>query len=41
MHQPQQGLSKRDRSAMGWFFGFKLHLLSNRQGQIMAFRMTD
>ena len=23
-----QGLAKRGRSTMGWFFGFKLHLLS-------------
>lgn len=25
---------------MGWFFGFKLHLLSNHQGQIMALKIT-
>ena len=25
---------------MGWFFGFKLHLLINHKGQIMAFRIT-
>ena len=26
---------------MGWFFGFKLHLLINHEGQIMAFKITD
>ena len=36
-----QGLAKRGRSTMGWFFGFKLHLIINHKGQIMAFKMTD
>ena len=36
-----QGLAKRGRSTMGWFFGFKLHLLINHKGQIVAFRITD
>lgn len=25
-------LAQRGRASMGWFFGFKLHLLSNHQG---------
>ena len=33
-----QGLAKRGRSTMGWFFGFKLHLIINHKGQIMAFK---
>ena len=28
------------RSSMGWFFGLKLHLVINNQGQIMAVRIT-
>ena len=28
------------RSSMGWFFGLKLHLVINGQGQIMALRIT-
>ncbi|SAY40013.1 Mobile element protein [Candidatus Synechococcus spongiarum] len=37
-----RGLAKRGRSTMmGWFFGFKLHLLINHKGQIVAFRITD
>ena len=35
-----QGMARRRRTAMGWFFGGKLHLLIHRKGQIMAFRMT-
>ena len=36
-----RGLAKRGRSSMGWFFGFKLHLLINHKGQLMAFTITD
>ena len=36
-----QGLAKRGRSTMGWFFGFKLHLIINHKGRIMAFTITD
>jgi len=36
----QQGLAKRGRATMGWFFGFKLHLLINHKGRIVAFRIT-
>ena len=25
---------------MGWFFGFKLHLIMNHKGQIMAVKIT-
>ena len=35
------GMAKRGRTTMGWFLGFKLHLLINHNGQIMAFRITD
>ncbi len=27
-----KGLAKRGRSTMGWFFGFKLHLIINNKG---------
>ena len=36
-----RGLAQRGCTAMGWFFGFKLHLLINHKGQPMAFRITD
>ena len=35
-----QGMAKRGRNAMGWFFGFKFHLLINHKGQLMAFKIT-
>ena len=25
---------------MGWFFGFKLHIVINDKGEIMAFKIT-
>jgi hypothetical protein len=25
---------------MGWFFGFKLHLIINDQGELLAFKLT-
>lgn len=35
-----KGLAEKSRSTMGWFFGFKLHLVINDQGEIMAFKLT-
>ncbi len=35
-----KGLAKRGRSTMGWFFGFKLHLIINNKGEIMAVKIT-
>ena len=35
-----KGLAKRGRSTMGWFFGFKLHLVINDKGQVMAVKIT-
>ncbi|HBP53965.1 MAG TPA: IS982 family transposase [Synechococcus sp. UBA8638] len=35
-----RGLATRGRSTMGWFFGFKLHVLIHDKGQLMAFRIT-
>ncbi|MBH2006685.1 MAG: transposase [Myxococcaceae bacterium] len=34
-------LGKRSKSTMGWFFGFKLHLIINDCGEILAFRLTQ
>jgi len=35
-----RGLTEKSRSTMGWFFGFKLHLVINDKGEIMAFKLT-
>lgn len=34
------GIAKKAKSTMGWFFGFKLHLIINDKGEIMAFKIT-
>jgi transposase len=35
-----KGLAARGKSSMGWFYGFKLHLIVNDQGEIVAFLIT-
>ena len=35
-----EGLAKRGRSTMGWFFGFKLHMVINDKGEVMAVKIT-
>lgn len=39
-HKVFENLAARGKCTMGWFFGFKLHLIINHKGQIMAFRIT-
>lgn len=34
------GIAKKARSTIGWFFGFKLHLVINDKGELMAFKVT-
>lgn len=34
------GLGKIGKSSMGWFFGFKLHLIINEQGGLIATKVT-
>ena len=36
-----EGLAKKSKYTMGWFFGFKLHILINSSGEIMALKFTD
>lgn len=35
-----EGLAARGRSTMGWFYGFKLHVIINDKGEIMALKIT-
>ena len=35
-----KGLAQRGRSTMGWFFGFKLHMVINNKGEVMAIKIT-
>jgi len=39
-HKTFAGLARRGKSTMGWFYGFKLHLVVNDQGEILAFCLT-
>ena len=33
-------LARRGKSSMGWFYGFKLHLIVNDQGELLAVHLT-
>jgi hypothetical protein len=39
-HKVFDKIAKRGKSSMGWFFGFKLHLVINHKGEIMSFCLT-
>ena len=39
-HKVFKGLATRGKTTMGWFHGFKLHLVINTQGEVMAFCLT-
>lgn len=39
-HKVFKDIAKRGKSSTGWFFGFKLHLIINSQGELMSFRLT-
>jgi hypothetical protein len=34
-------LAKRGKTTSGWFYGFKLHLIINDRGEILAFQLTQ
>lgn len=35
-----KGVAKKGKSTIGWFFGFKLHIVINDKGELMAFKIT-
>jgi hypothetical protein len=39
-HKVFQGVAARGRTSEGWFFGFKLHLVINDRGELLAVRLT-
>jgi hypothetical protein len=39
-HKVFDGLAQRGKTSMGWFFGFKLHLIINDQGELLSFHLT-
>jgi hypothetical protein len=39
-HKVFKGFAKKGKTSMGWFYGFKLHLVINLMGEIIAFCIT-
>jgi hypothetical protein len=39
-HKVFDGIAKRGKSTMGYFFGFKLHIIINQNGELLAFKLT-
>lgn len=39
-HKVFHGLAARGKTSTGWFYGFKLHLVINDQGELLAFYLT-
>ena len=40
IHKAFKGIAQRGKCSMGWFFGFKLHLICNEKGEILNFMIT-
>jgi len=40
-HKVFKGLATKGKSTIGWFFGFKLHLVVNDKGEIIKFLITQ
>lgn len=39
-HKTFSGLAERGKTSMGWFYGFKLHLITNERGQLLSFYLS-
>lgn len=39
-HKTFEGYAKRGKGTMGWFYGFKLHIIVNHLGEIVAAKVT-
>lgn len=39
-HKTFKGVAERGQCSIGWFFGFKLHLIINDKGEILSFYLT-
>ena len=39
-HRVFDGWAARGKTTMGWFYGFKLHLVVNQHGELIGFRLT-
>ena len=41
IHKVFKGIAQRGKCSMGWFFGFKLHLICNEKGELLNFMPGD
>jgi hypothetical protein len=41
IHKAFKGLALKGHCSIGWFFGFKLHLIINEKGEILDFMLTQ
>jgi hypothetical protein len=39
-HKVFKKVARRGKTSMGWFYGFKLHLVVNERGELLAFQIT-
>jgi Transposase DDE domain len=39
-HKTFRGLAARGKTSLGWFYGFKVHLIINTKGEILDFAIT-
>ena len=39
-HRVFDGIAARGKTSMGWFYGFKLHLVANDRGELLACQLT-
>jgi hypothetical protein len=39
-HKVFESIAQRGKSSMGWFYGFKLHLVVNDKGELLSFTVT-
>ena len=40
IHKVFKGIAQRGKCSMGWFFGFKQHLICNERGELLNFMIT-
>lgn len=40
IHKVFRGIARRGKCSMGWFFGFKLHIVCNEKGVLLNFMIT-
>ncbi|TFH93731.1 transposase, partial [Porphyromonas levii] len=39
-HKTMKGLATKGKCTMGWFYGFKLHIVINDKGEIIKYQIT-